>query len=205
MPNGRPVRHGGGLVCPLYATEARVIETKLLPLGILHSDVANARTHDARNLLAIKESLARFGQVSPLIVQKDTHRVIGGNGRLEVMRQVGWRNALCALVECSDSEATALSIALNRSAELASWDEDTLATLLGDLQRQDIDLDVLGFTSDEMDKILQSQDPGEPEPPKGVDINSQYLVIIKCQSEAHQQEIMDTLKAEGRQVKAMFE
>lgn len=182
-----------------------MLETKLLPLGILHADVANARTHDARNLLAIKESLARFGQVSPLVVQKDTHRVIGGNGRLQVMRDVGWRNALCALVDCTDSEATALSIALNRSAELASWDDDVLATLLGDLQRQDIDLGVLGFTSDEMDKIMQAQEPGDDEPPKGVEITSQYLVMIRCDSEAHQQELIDIFRAEGRQVKAMFE
>ena len=182
-----------------------MFETKLMTLGSLHGDVSNARLHDARNLLAIRDSLARFGQVQPLVVQKSSGRVIGGNGRLEVMRQVGWRNALCTLVDCSDSEATALSIALNRSAELASWDDDTLATLLGDLQRQDVDLGLLGFTSDEMDKIMQAQEPGEPEPPKDVPITSQYLVMVRCQSEAHQQEVMDTFRAEGRQVKAIFE
>ena len=53
-----------------------------VPLGDLHQDPANARAHDARNLEAIRASLARFGQAEPLVVQAGSGRVIGGNGRL---------------------------------------------------------------------------------------------------------------------------
>jgi ParB-like chromosome segregation protein Spo0J len=60
-----------------------------MPLADLHLDASNARQHNERNLEAIKGSLARFAQVEPLVVQKSTGRVIGGNGRLVAMRALG--------------------------------------------------------------------------------------------------------------------
>ncbi len=41
------------------------LEIKRVPLGSLHLDPANARTHGERNLEAIKGSLARFGLQKP--------------------------------------------------------------------------------------------------------------------------------------------
>ncbi|MBA2557275.1 MAG: hypothetical protein H0V12_08040 [Chloroflexi bacterium] len=38
---------------------------------------------------AIAASLRRFEQVEPLVVQKATGRVIGGNGRLVAMKKLG--------------------------------------------------------------------------------------------------------------------
>ena len=49
-------------------------------LNSLELDPANARSHGDRNLDAIRASLQRFGQTEPLVVQKQSGRVIGGNG-----------------------------------------------------------------------------------------------------------------------------
>lgn len=62
-------------------------------LDAIHQDPANARQHGERNLDAIRASLARFGQVEPLVVHKATGRVIGGNGRVAAMRSLGWTEA----------------------------------------------------------------------------------------------------------------
>ncbi len=56
----------------------------------LHLDPANAREHGPENMDAIVGSLKRFGQAEPLVVQDSTGRVIGGNGRLVAMKQLGW-------------------------------------------------------------------------------------------------------------------
>ncbi len=64
-----------------------------VPLDALHPDPANARQHGERNVDAICGSLARFGQVEPLVVHKPTGRVIGGNGRLTAMKALGWSHA----------------------------------------------------------------------------------------------------------------
>ena len=89
-----------------------------VPLDSLHLDPANAREHGPENLEAIVGSLRRFAQAEPLVVQKKTGRVIGGNGRLVAMKQLGW--AECDIVEVDLDDATALGIALNRTSELAA-------------------------------------------------------------------------------------
>ena len=101
-----------------------------VPIDSLHNDPANARAHDERNLDAITASLKRFGQAEPLVVHGPTGRVIGGNGRLVAMRKLGWTEVDVVQLEVDDLEATALGIALNRTAELATWDDQALALLL---------------------------------------------------------------------------
>jgi ParB-like chromosome segregation protein Spo0J len=61
------------------------LSIRRVPLTELHADAANARTHGDKNLEAIRASLLQFGQAEPLVVQKSTGRVVGGNGRLVVM------------------------------------------------------------------------------------------------------------------------
>lgn len=90
-------------------------------LADLVDDPENARSHDDKNLSAIRESLVQFGQVEPLVVQRSSKRVIGGNGRLDVMRKLGWTQADAVLVDVDDVAARALALALNRTGELGRW------------------------------------------------------------------------------------
>lgn len=105
-------------------------------LSELRADPANTRTHDEKNLAAIADSLARFGQVEPLVVQRGTGMVIGGNGRLAAMRAAGTLEADIVEVDADDAKAAALSIALNRTAELAGWDDAALAKTLEALPKE---------------------------------------------------------------------
>jgi hypothetical protein len=144
-----------------------------VPLDSLHLDPSNARLHPERNLEAIKGSLARFGQVEPLVVQKGTRRIIGGNGRLVAMRELGFTHADVVEVEIDDHGATALGIALNRSGSLGEWDVPALAALLDSLRAEGA-LDGVGYTESEIDELLADldqgggaliDDPGPAEPP----------------------------------------
>jgi DNA modification methylase len=121
----------------------------------LHPDPANARLHDEENLDDIRNSLLEFGQVELLVVQKGTGKVIGGNGRLTVMREMGWTEVDIAEVDANDVRAAALAIALNRSAEKAKWDDVVLARTLKALQSENFDIGKVGFDDDELDAILE--------------------------------------------------
>ena len=112
---------------------------------MLHEDPANARLHPDENLADIRASLKEFGQVEPIVVQKSTGKVVGGNGRLKVMRQLGWEECDVAYVDMSDMKATALGIALNRAGERAEWDTKVLAQLMEGLEG----------LNDELEKSLQ--------------------------------------------------
>lgn len=129
------------------------LEIRRVSLDSLHLDCANARAHDERNLASITDSLKRFGQAEPLVVQRSTGRVIGGNGRLVVMRQLGWTECDVVELDVDGLDATALGIALNRTAELAEWDDATLARLLDEL-REEGALDAVGFDDAEIDELL---------------------------------------------------
>jgi DNA modification methylase len=102
---------------------------------------------------AILGSLKRFGQAEPLIVHARTRRVIGGNGRLVAMRQLGWTDCDVVELDIDDLQATALGIALNRTAETAAWDPGALAKLLQELHIADA-FEGVGFNQKEFDRLL---------------------------------------------------
>ena len=125
-----------------------------VPIDTLHLDPANARRHPDRNLAAIKASLARFGQVKPIVV--DSNNVVrAGNGTLAAAIELGWEQVDITRTKLTGSEATAYAIAENRTAELAEWDDHVLAETLRSLQSEDFDLDAVGYTDDEIDAMIE--------------------------------------------------
>ena len=132
---------------------APALTIRRVPIQDLVPDPANPRTHDERNLDAIGASLVRFGQVDPLVVQRATRRVIGGHGRLQAMKALGWTECDIVELELDDLQATALNIALNRTGDLSTFDLPTLGRLLESLQEADA-FDGLGFTEKELGTLL---------------------------------------------------
>lgn len=149
----------------------RTLQIRRVALDALHVDPANARLHPANNLAAIEASLTRFGQVEPLLITAETKQIVAGHGRLEAMKALGWREADVVEIDISNIDAAALAIALNRSSELAEWDNEALAKLLATLRAEDA-LAGVGFTDAELDELLATLDtatsdvedvePGEP-------------------------------------------
>lgn len=124
-----------------------------VPLESLTLDPKNARAHPERNMAAIKASLTQFQQVEPLVVQRSTGRVIGGNGRLEAMKALGWKTAKIVRVDIDDRGAEALGIALNRTAELATWDFTNLADILQEIDTGDFPMEAVGYLPGELEQI----------------------------------------------------
>ena len=132
------------------------METTNIQIDTLIPDSANPRTHDERNLNAIRASLSEHGQVEPLVVQKSTMMVIAGNGRMQALKSLGHTEASVVLLDVDDQQARKLSIALNRTGELAGWDEETLASHLQSLAELDFDFtpESIGFDEQEMEALL---------------------------------------------------
>jgi ParB-like chromosome segregation protein Spo0J len=124
-----------------------------VPVSDLKEDPNNARLHPDRNMAAIKDSLRQFGQVEPLVVRKGTNVVVGGNGRLQAMRELGWKDASIIEVELDDVKAAALGLALNRTSELAEWNYGNLGNILETLVEAEVDLENLGFEPAELEAI----------------------------------------------------
>lgn len=116
-------------------------------------DPANARKHNKRNVEAIAASLSKFGQRKPIVVQKDGMVVRAGNGTLDAAKSLGWTHIAAVVLDDDNTTATAFAIADNRTAELAEWDAESLASLLGQL-----DTNILpstGFTDAEIEAVTE--------------------------------------------------
>lgn len=122
------------------------MEIVRVPIDSLVPDPENARFHPEENLEAIRRSIARFGQVSPLVVHNESSIVVSGNGTLEAMRRLGMTECDVVVYEGSQDEARALAIVMNRSAETSTWDEKRLSQTLSELKAQGFTgMDSLGF------------------------------------------------------------
>ena len=114
-------------------------------------DPKNARAHDERNLAAIAESLARFGQQKPIVVATDG-TVLAGNGTLAAAKHLGWERIAAITTDLDGAEARGYAIADNRTAELAEWD---MVRLCEELQALPPDVfQTLGFDEKEMRRIV---------------------------------------------------
>ena len=113
----------------------------------------NARKHGPVNHESIKQSLTAFSQAEPLVVQAKTSRVIGGNGRLAAMRELGWTECDVVFLDLDDAKAAALGVALNRTGELAEWNDETLAKILTEIDARG-ELASVGFDQDDLTELL---------------------------------------------------
>lgn len=138
---------------------AEPLRSLALPIDSLSPDPANARVHDEKNIQAIVASLNRFGQRAPIVVQKQGMVVRAGNGRLLAAKKLGWQYIAAVVVDETSVDATAFAIADNRTAELASWDDETLASLLQSLPEDA--RDAAGFDEGDIGELLDRLTPDE--------------------------------------------
>lgn len=123
-------------------------------LSALVPDPDNANEHPDENIAAIHASLLEFGQVDPLIVQKESRRVIAGNARLLVMQSMGMTHANVIELDVSDERAIALGLAHNHTGRLARWNAPQVLKLIGDLEAFHPKLaQVVGFSPDELSML----------------------------------------------------
>ena len=103
----------------------------------------------------IKKSIEIFGYVEPIIVNKDM-TVIGGHQRLKVLKELGYSEVECVVVNLNKNQEKALNIALNKIG--GEWDTEKLEELLLELKNSDFDLNVTGFDEDEINDIFSEYD-----------------------------------------------
>ena len=121
----------------------------------------NARTHSDEQVGQIAASIKEWGWTTPVLVDEDGS-IIAGHGRtlaaqrlkmteVPVMVAKGW----------SDAKKRAYVIADNKLAMNAGWDNEMLALELGEIGDLGFDLDLTGFTADEIAALTPEQiEPG---------------------------------------------
>jgi 16S rRNA G966 N2-methylase RsmD len=121
----------------------------------------NSRTHSDEQIGQIAASIKEWGWTTPVLVDEQGS-IIAGHGRtlaaqrlkmteVPVMVAKGW----------SDAKKRAYVIADNKLALNAGWDNELLALEFSELQGMDFDLDLTGFTAEEIAALMPEQiEPG---------------------------------------------
>jgi len=114
----------------------------------------NSRTHSADQVAQIASSIREFGFTNPVLID-DKNTIIAGHGRVLAASKLGLEDVPCILLKgLSDAQKKAYVIADNKLALNAGWDNDLLRVEIEDLKDMDFDIDLLGFSSDEIEDLF---------------------------------------------------
>ena len=112
----------------------------------------------------IAASIVEFGFTNPILVDS-MDGIIAGHGRLLAARKLGLPEVpVVVLDHLSETQRRAYIIADNKLAINAGWDEKILAAELRELEKEGMDLAVVGFSDEELEALLED---GE-QPPEDV-------------------------------------
>jgi DNA modification methylase len=137
----------------------RKLAVQIWPIDRLLPYARNARTHSDEQVAQVAASIQEFGWTNPILVGGDGV-IIAGHARLAAARKLGIAEVpVIVLDHLTETQRRALVLADNKLALNAGWDEEMLRVELESLQEDDFNLDLVGFTSEELDDLLR--DPEE--------------------------------------------
>ena len=114
----------------------------------------NARTHSDEQVARIAASIKEFGWTNPIIIDGE-NGIVAGHGRTLAARKLGLTEVPCIeLKNLTETQKRAYILADNRLALDAGWDNEMLALELGDLKDAGVDLELTGFSDEELDELL---------------------------------------------------
>lgn len=128
----------------------------------------NARKHSKKQIRQIARSIEAFGFNNPILLDGDGV-IVCGHGRFEAAKFLGLKEVpIVRLDHLTLDQARAYVIADNRLAEKSGWDNELLALELGELAELDLDLQLTGFDTAEIDVLLSpmlddEEQPAEPD------------------------------------------
>ncbi len=183
------------------------LETEVIKLSDIKLDPDNVRKHSGKNLEAIKQSLRRFGQVKPVVLDQGL-TVVAGNGTVTAAKDLGWNQIEAVKIpeDWDDKKIKAYAIADNRTAELADWNTELLAIQLEELKDYGYELEDTGFSKLELSNLIrlsESQNNGSTDPYKewvnmpeynSEDMNAAFRVVIKFANEIDADDFFNLIK-----------
>ena len=151
---------------------AKRLKIEYMKIGDLKPNPKNPRKND-QAVDSIVRSMAEFDWTNPILCDKN-NVIIAGHTRWKAAQAAGMKTVPVIHRNFTKAKAKAYMIADNKLSELAEWDDPLLAEAIQDLKESGIDVTLLGFDIDEINKLTGVNDYNEglideddaPEPPK---------------------------------------
>jgi DNA modification methylase len=116
----------------------------------------NPRRNDAA-VEAVAQSIRAFGFRQPIVVDEQGV-IIVGHTRYKAAQKLGLQKVPVHVARgLTPAQVKAYRLADNKTADLAEWDDTLLTQELAELQKLDFDLNLLGFSQDELNMFLDTE------------------------------------------------
>lgn len=99
----------------------------------------------------IKASIEEFGCIDPIIVNARNMTVIGGHQRLQVLKELEYKEIECVMVNLDERQEKRLNLSLNKNS--GYWDNDKLENLFSELKLSEEELFATGFNMSEIEDL----------------------------------------------------
>ena len=186
-----------------------MLQVQEIELTRLHPWEDNPRLNE-HAVVAVADSIRSFGFNVPILCDQNLTIVVG-HTRWKAAQKLGMTKVPAIVVEMTDAQRRAFSIADNKTAEIADWDFPKLRDILEELRSEDIDIKSLGFSDDEIRRLLLDDSADEDSLPEVSDTppvtrpGDLYILgshRLLCGDSRNQDSVM--LLTEGRPVDHTF-
>ena len=123
----------------------------------------NPRLND-QAVNAVARSIHAFGFNVPILCDQNL-TIVAGHTRWKAAKQLNLETVPVIVLNMTDAQRRAFSVADNKTAEIADWDFPKLRDVLTTLSSEDVDLGDLGFSDEELRRHLEGVGTDEDEIP----------------------------------------
>ncbi len=132
-----------------------------LPTDSLIPYARNSRTHSDAQVSQVAGSIREFGFTNPVLIDAQDG-IIAGHGRVMAALKLKLDTVPCIrLSHLTETQRKAYIIADNKLALNAGWNEEMLLLEFGDLEAAEFDMELLGFSDEELDAMKPQELPEE--------------------------------------------
>jgi len=129
-----------------------MLEIQEIEPSKLHPWEENPRKND-HAIDAIADSIRSFGFNVPILCDQNL-TIIAGHTRWKAANKLGMCAVPVIVIEMSDVQRKAFAVADNKTAEIADWNYPRLKKLVEELISEDVDIQSLGFSNEEIRRLI---------------------------------------------------
>lgn len=132
-----------------------------MSLSEIHGANYNPRKITPEALGRLAKSIAELGDLQPITINARTgNRIIGGHQRYDIYCAMGRKEVDVWVVDLPEEKEKIANLALNNLA--GEFDTQALKDLIEQIDTTDIDLELTGFSQEELDRMMSEAPPELP-------------------------------------------
>lgn len=153
------------------------MEVETVKISELKPHPKNPRVHPDSALDKLVKSIKEFGWTNPVLLSKDGF-ILAGHARVKAAQKAGLDEVPVIRLPLEGNMANAYLIADNKLQEETDWDLPRLKDILEELDVGELDIEITGFDTAEIENLMMQFNPLDLDDEK--DPNKEEAQTMHC-------------------------